>query len=144
MTNDFSNTDNIIDVRDIIARFEELEREFETAMEEVPDGERGNMDNKHWKEWAESEEAEEFKTLQTLLDELKGIGGDEKWRGDWYSLNLIKDDYFEEYTEELIIDLGYISRDFPSWIAIDWGKTAEEVQQDYMAVEYDGVTYWTR
>ena len=27
---------------------------------------------------------------------------------------------------------------------IDWEQAAEELQQDYMSVEFDGVTYWMR
>ena len=27
---------------------------------------------------------------------------------------------------------------------IDWEKAAEELQQDYMSIDFDGVTYWMR
>jgi len=139
-----SNTDEVIDIRDVIERLEELESEFETAMEEVPDNERGNPDNARWREWDESQEAEELKALQSLMDDFKGYGGDKQWRGDWYPITLIRDDYFEDYTKELLEECGYIPKDFPSWIAIDWEETAEAVQQDYSSAEFDGVTYWAR
>ena len=88
--------------------------------------------------------ADEAETLAGLLAELRGQGGDHQWRGDWYPVTLIRDSYFSEYTEELVTDCGYISKDFPSWIAIDWEATARAVRQDYTAVEIDGVTYWYR
>lgn len=36
------------------------------------------------------------------------------------------------------------SEDFPSWIEIDWEKTAANVQQDYSSLDWDGVTYYYR
>ena len=144
MSEKISNTEDIIDIRDVIARLEELEEAFNSAMENVPDNERGNPDNQAWKEWEESEEAEELKVLQSLMDNLKGNGGDEQWRGDWYPLTLIHENYFEDYTEELVTDCGYISRDFPLWIMIDWNEKAENVKVDYFNVDFDGETYWTR
>jgi hypothetical protein len=55
-------TADVIDVRDIIERYE--------ALEDAADGLRAD--------------AEERCQLAAILDELKGNGGDEKWRGDWY------------------------------------------------------------
>lgn len=124
MTKEIDNKEDILDIRDIIERFEELEAEFDSAME--------------------TSEAEEFTLLQSLLEELKGNGGDEQWKGDWYPVTLIRESYFEDYIEELITDCGYISRDFPSWIKIDWEETAENVKVDYSEVEIDGVTYYYR
>jgi len=40
--------------------------------------------------------------------------------------------------------LGYISRDFPSWIEIDWKSTAENIKVDYTFGEYGGITFWGR
>ena len=139
-----NNLEDVIDIRDVIERFEELESEFETAMENVPDNERGNMDNAAWKEWTESEEAEELKTLTSLLDDFKGAGGDEQWRGDWYPVTLIRDSYFTDYTKELLEECGYIPKDFPSWIEVDWDATAENVRIDYTSAEFGDVTYWAR
>jgi len=33
---------------------------------------------------------------------------------------------------------------FTAWIAIDWERTAEAVQEDYTPIDIDGHTYWTR
>lgn len=38
----------------------------------------------------------------------------------------------EDFTQNLLDDLGYIPKDFPSWIEIDWEATASNVMQDYV------------
>ena len=57
---------------------------------------------------------------------------------------LIAEDDFEEYVEELVTDCGYISKDLPSWIEIDWKATANNVRQDYSEVDFRGTTYLYR
>lgn len=114
--------DSIIDLRDVIARFEELE-----DLEE-----------------RDSDENEEFESIKKLLEELAGYGGDEQWRGDWYPCTLISDDAFADYAQELLKDCGTIPSDLPEWVSIDWDETAKAVQQDYSSVELDGDTYWYR
>lgn len=128
-----TSSDSIIDVRDVIARFEELEAATDNPQGYEP------IDGMTY-----DEAKAEYEALKALLDELKGNGGDEKWLGDWYPITLIRDDYFTEYAEELVKDCGYIHPELPSWIAIDWEKTAEAVQQDYTSVEFGGDTYWYR
>jgi len=134
MTNANSNVyplDNIIDVRDLIERFE--------ALDSLRDNAGGTFNEGFTKE-----DADEARELRALLDALKGLGGDEQWRGDWYPLTLIHDAYFTEYTQELLEELGTIPGDFPAWIAIDWERTADALQEDYTPVEINGLTYWTR
>lgn len=127
---DFTGQD-IIDVRDLIARFEELESLKDNA---------GGTFNEPYT----AEDAEELKALQALLSDLKGNGGDEQWRGDWYPLSLIREGYFVAYTEELVKDTEGLPRDFPSYIVVDWEATAENVKADYSTVEFDGQTYYYR
>ena len=123
MTNrEISNMDDIIDVRDIIARIEEIE------------------DCEPREDTLEQERA----ALQSLMDEMKGYGGDERWRGNWYPLTLIRDSYFVEAMKELCADIGDVPKDMPSYIAIDWEATADNLCADYSSVEFDGVTYWYR
>ena len=106
---EFSFTEDMLDVRDLIERYEELESERESFFDDrdFPDSERGNKENPIWEEWENSDEAEELNQLQDILDELKGNGGDEKWQGDWYPITLINSDYFTEYTKELLEDWGF-------------------------------------
>jgi hypothetical protein len=153
-TNTISSMDDIIDVRDIIARVEELEGELEAAFGENEEGH--NLETvadyvRHVIKDASPahahklhDEAEEYAALTAFLDELKGKGGDEEWKGDWYPVTLIRESYFNDYAEELVKDCGYISSDLPSWIEIDWQATAENVKQDYSSVDFDDVTYWYR
>ena len=115
-------TDDIIDVRDIIERYEELEAESDG----LPD-------------------AEERYQLACILSDLKGAGGDEQWRGDWYPLTLIRESHFVDYAEELACDCG----DYPKQVrwpytCIDWDQAARELQHDYTPIDIDGVTYFYR
>lgn len=125
-------TADIIDVRDIIARVEELEGEIEAYAEKMDDW-QANADNQ-----------EELETLQAILADLAGNGGDEQWRGDWYPVTLIRESYFTDYAQELLEDCGDIPRDLPHYIHIDWEATARDIKVDYTSTEIDGVTYFYR
>ena len=125
-------TADIIDVRDIIARIEELES--------LKDDHEAEPDGGHWSD----EDAQELQTLIDIMDDLKGYGGDEQWRGDWYPLTLIAESYFTQYAEELLIDCGTLPSDLPIWVHIDWEATAREVKHDYSTVQIDGVEYLYR
>lgn len=118
-------TADTIDVRDIIARVEELDPEYSDIK-------------------LTDDEAKELAELQAILDDLKGNGGDEQWRGDWYPVMLISERTFEDHVRELLEDCGTIPKDLPWFVAIDWETTAQHIQGDYTPVEIDGVTYWYR
>jgi hypothetical protein len=139
MAKTISSSDDLIDVRDIIERVEEL-------CEEQSDFE-GDHEGADWAD-ANPDEASELATLQSLLSDLKGNGGDHEWEGDWYPVTLIRDSYFEDYARELVEDcvFGNIPKEhgLPAWIEIDWEATARNVRVDYSAVEFEGSTYWYR
>lgn len=59
-------------------------------------------------------------------------------------VQFIRDDYFEEYAKELVVDIGDMLKDIPSYIEIDWAATAANIQQDYSSYEISGDTYWVR
>lgn len=206
---DISNTADTLDVRDIIARFEELEGNrkpwragwnmpgympdsepagFETFADardyivselttlwadasdddapgilasrdrwsHIPDHEEAEQGETigayhYWiaqvdgaDAFESADDAKEYATLKDLLDDLQGNGGDEQWRGDWYPVTLINDDYFVEAMKELCADIGDIPRDLPSYIEIDWEATAKNLRVDYSSTEFDGVTFWYR
>ena len=129
MTNyTISNTDDTIDVRDIIARVEELE-EIEGIQETIDS-------------LVENDDAKELVGLRELLGELKGNGGDEQWKGDWYPISLIRDSYFNDAMDELLEDIGDLPKDLPCYLQIKVDYKA--LQMDYSSVEFDGVTYWYR
>jgi hypothetical protein len=86
---------------------------------------------------------QESKELAALLN-LEEQAAD--YADDWqYGETLIRDSYFREYAMELADDLGAIPSDL-SWpcTCIDWDQAARELQMDYTAVDFDGVTYWIR
>ena len=108
------NYEDIIDVRDIIERIEDLE------------------------------DGDELAALMSIMEDLKGEGGDERWRGAWYPLLLIRDSYFKDYAQELAEDCGMVDRN-AKWPAncIDWEQAASELKHDYTSIDIGGVTYWT-
>lgn len=129
--NTISNTDDIIDSRDVIARIESLESERDADPE-----------NRTAEEWAAyyPDDAAELAALTSLADQAEG------YASDWHHGEvLIRDSYFKEYAMQLADDIGAINRD-ASWpnTCIDWDQAARELQMDYTAVEFDGVTYWVR
>ena len=125
-----SNSDDVIDSRSIIERIEELTEERDSF-------EKGG----HEADWslANPDEADELKALEALAEEAEGYAPD--WK---HGATLIRDSYFVDYAEELCKDIGDMPQDIPSYIEIDWEKTAENIQVDYTSVEFDGVTYWVR
>jgi len=138
------NYNDVIDLRDITDRVEELRDEVEGN---VPGSIKGTwiiLDEDGAVYADVTEQRQELATLESLLSELKGYGGDHDWEGDWYPGCLIRDSYFTSYAQELCEDIGDIPSNLPSYIEIDWEATARNIQQDYSSVEYDGVTYWYR
>lgn len=129
------NTDDLIDLRDVIARVEHLRELRQPGPVDLGDDNGTDQDTL----FAELAELERF------LDECKGNGGDEQWEGDWYPVTLVRDSYFERYAEELADDIGLL-KEGAAWpyTCIDWAQAARELQMDYTSVEFDGVTYWTR
>lgn len=52
---------------------------------------------------------------------------DDRGRGIWRSR--------AEYAEEMVNDLGYLPEGVPSWIAVDWDKTADNLRDDFLYTE---------
>lgn len=128
MTNPISNSDDIIDSRDIIERIEELEAERDET-------EEGSEERAEWLD----ENGDELKMLEALAAD------GSTYAPDWsYGETLIRDSYFVEYVEEMLKDIGTLPNDLPDFVAINWEKTADNVRVDYSSIEFDGVTYWIR
>lgn len=80
----------------------------------------------------------ELAALRALAEEAEG------YASDWaFGATLVRDSYFAEYAEQLAEDIGAIDRN-AEWPLnhIDWAAAAEQLQQDYTAIDFDGVTYW--
>lgn len=74
------------------------------------------------------------------INDLEYAIGDEFEDG----VTLIEEDEFEDYCRDFCEDVGYISKDFPSWIEIDWNLTSNNMRQDYLEVDFRGTTYLFR
>ena len=135
-----------IDTRDLIEKRDELKQQildsfletFEHYEDQTDDFDDILFEEEEIQSWKEDweDELKEIEEIDNIENEL-GSAFD-------YGVTLVHEDYFEDYTEELLIDCGYISKDFPSWIEIDWEATANNVKQDYTEVEYQGETYYGR
>lgn len=134
-----------MDSRDLIEKREELKQQvLDSFNETFPQYETDYFEDilfeeeeiQSWKEdWLD--EIVEITDIEKLEDEVNS--------SEWlYGIYFIKEDEFTDYVEELLKDCGYISKDFPSWIEIDWSSTADNVRQDYSEVKYQGITYLYR
>lgn len=139
---DISNSDNIIDSRDVIRRIEELEADRAILVEnrELAREEGDSTDaDEALSEWDEGSDCDELMALRVLAEECD-------FASDWrHGECIVRDSYFVNYARELAEDIGAVSKD-QSWPNnhIDWEAAADALQQDYTSVDYDDVTYWIR
>ncbi len=163
MANTIDNSDDTIDSRDVIERIEELEGERE-ALDDARDQASEDLDNAlldsdgddtkctseyaahvaarvALAEWDASDAATELATLKALAEEASGYAAD--WQ---HGETLIRDSYFKDYAMELAEDVCSDAIRNAAWplTCIDWDQAARELQMDYTAVDFDGVTYWVR
>ena len=135
-----------IDTRDLQERLDELET-LETIYDEAEEAladaslmaddelEHARDELKDARDAFGTEEKDELEELRVLADQI----------GEFYhGETLIPEAEFAGYVQDLCQDCGYISRDFPDWIVIDWEETAENVSQDYITVTYQGQDYYVR
>ena len=137
---------NVIDSRDLAERREALKQEIlDSFLENFP----------HYEEMTESfedirfeeEEIESWKEdFEDELKEIEEIDDVENELGSEfeYGVTLVDVDDFEDFVKEDLEDCGYISKDFPTWVEIDWEATANNVRQDYIKVDYQGNSYLGR
>lgn len=149
--------DDTIDSRDIIARLEDLDSENQNLITEQytaftksldvinePSDVRTAAKDEYDKvtraltEWVDSYN-DELVALRDLNRECEEI------TADWiHGEVLINEGYWVDYVKELCEDVGFIPRDLPHYIAIDWEQTAENISADYSTVDFDGNTYYLR
>ena len=84
--------------------------------------------------------AEELEELEALKEEISN-NSDE---GFEYGIQLIHENYIDDYLDELLEDCGYIPKDFPHWIEIDWQATYDNMKEDYNEIELNGNTFYVR
>lgn len=171
MTN-FDWGDDIIDSRDIISRYEELNDELEGLEQSIIDAVEDC--NAFVKENGLTDYSEdEIKSLQKLqeevdnakdafvafdqsfdkdeLDTLTEVISQGENSPDWsYGETLIHENYFIDYIKDLIDDCYDMPKEFKEgkWpfnhLEMDWEGAAEEAKQDYMEIEVDGEIYYIR
>lgn len=139
-----SNTQDIMDSRDVIERIEELEDDLgawienymeEHDLEELKDDDVPETEDGFW------EIKEELEPIKALAKEADG------YAVDWdCGATLIRETYFTEYAEELCKDIGDLPSDLPWYIEshIDWDGVASDIKMDYTEVDFDGVAYLIR
>ena len=132
---------NVIDSRDVVERIDELESERNSLDERIHAAESteesANIEEEK-AEW-EAENADELEALKNLAKEGEEIASD--WS---YGETLIREDYFEEGVQQFVEDIGDLPGNLPSYIAINWAETAENLRYDYSTVDFDGETYLIR
>lgn len=85
-----------------------------------------------------SDYVSEIETLIELLEFREAI---KSYTRDWrYGVTLIDDNYTTEHFRSEIEN----EIEIPSYVEIDWDKTAENLLVYYSYAEYDGTKYWFR
>jgi hypothetical protein len=114
---------DIVDLQDVINRYDEI---IATPVDER-------------EEWDEDFMAAVFELKEQLFAPLGDYARNEP--------TMIVDSYFEEYAQELAVELGFIDRNnIDEWpcSCIDWEDAAEQLKNDYTEVTFGGYTYYVR
>ncbi len=85
------------------------------------------------------DDEDELSALTELAEKAEGYSSD--WR---HGEALINESYWVEYVQELLQDIGDLPKDIPSYIEIDWEKTADNIAADYMTVDWEGTSFYIR
>lgn len=89
-----------------------------------------------------TEDYEELEELVRVRNDVIEVYGDEYWE---FGLFFVRDDYFIEYAEEYLAEMGAFDKDFPL-IAnnINWEGVAKDLQFDYTQIDLFDTVYWCR
>ena len=140
------------DLESLNDELNDLESElYDIENEEDYDDKQNDIDNK-LEEIAEKEneiqecefEYNRYSEELTELESLKEEISDNSDEGFEYGLQLIHENYIDDYLDELLEDCGYIPKDLPSWIEIDWQATYDNMKEDYSEIELNGNTFYVR
>lgn len=165
-----SNTDNIIDSRDVIERLKELEGYEQEALDRAAEI-RAEISKVKAKDG--EPEADDFDCIESLeADIWTAEGGEEYGTTDDFTEDeyaelqslkaldsngrdatsewvdgtaLVHEDHFRQFAEQEAEDLGMVN-DTNSWPYrhIDWEAAADELKSDYTTVEFGDSTYYVR
>lgn len=137
---------DIIDTRDLIEKRSELMQSILESFLETFEHYK-DLTNEFEDILSEEEEIQSWKEdWEDELEQIEEINKIEDSIGSEfdYGCTLVSEDYWEDYVEDLLVEIGYLPKDLPSWIEIDWEATANNVKVDYIEVEYQGQTYYGR
>jgi hypothetical protein len=138
-----------IDTRDLITERDELKETILSEYNVYFDEELQDYDDIEFSDnYDEGEDPKDIFTKE-WIDELNSIREideleDEVGREFEHGCTLIPIEEFEDYCKDLLKECGYISKDFPSWIVIDYDETANNMKEGYTEVEFRGDTYLFR
>lgn len=113
---EITNTEDIIDSRDVIKRINYL---------------------------TDTEDEDEAEELRLLVALQSAVGDSYDWS---HGATLIRDSHFEDYVRDIAEDLHGSELRNASWPFdhIDWASAADALKADYTSVDFDDVTYWVR
>jgi hypothetical protein len=134
MPQKITNSDDVIDSRDINERIEDLELDLESCQDD-----EGFILESLCATEDQKELYAEWKVLKELANE--GAIECDSWDD---GEALIRYSYFTAYAQELVTDIGDLPKDIPHYLEIDWNATARNIKQDYSELSFDGVTYYIR
>ena len=118
-----------LDSRDIqkeIDNIKGLKNDYESDLESL---------NDEYKRYSE-----ELAELEALKEEIE-TNSDE---GFEYGIQLIHENYIDDYLDELLEACGYIPKDLPLWVKIDWRATYDNMKEEYNEIELNGNTFYVR
>jgi len=128
--------DDILDLRDLWKRYQELQEEIAEVGDELDEVKSAGA------QVADAlcyDDALDFYALRDLFAE---VGEPDRW-GEFDQPSLIRDSYFETYARDYAEDMGRITDDarWP-YDCIDWERAARELQSDFSSIEIGEYTYW--
>lgn len=174
MSANFDWGDDVIDSRDVIARLEEFQDEFdllESALEDAKDELATFMENDSLSKGEDEDIELVEQTLHELheaieeaqealdqfnqsfdkdeLDTLVEVNNDAEHAPDWiHGTALILESHFTDYIKDLIADCYEEPKGLDSWpwnnMSMDWEGAAEEAKADYFDITVEGYTYFIR
>ena len=116
--------------------YEDKRNDIENKLEEIAEKENEIQEC----EFEYNRHSEELTELETLKEEIES-NSDE---GFEYGIQLIHENYIDDYLDELLEACGYIPKDLPSCIEIDWQATYDNMKEDYNEIELNGNTFYVR
>ncbi|QIQ60809.1 hypothetical protein [Stenotrophomonas phage vB_SmaS_BUCT548] len=147
-----SNVEHTIDfstsvrMEEITDRIDELRQYIEDKREEFNDmPENEGVDFDAWlrnEADYDADDDEELTALEAIAEELRGMGGNHQWHGDWYPDEIIHTDDFEERMDDMVEELYDFHKGLPSWISVKIDYDA--LKQDYTVHEFDGHIFYAR